>query len=165
VAVVIRAATADDLDGIVEVHVASWGAAKDGLDLATSRTPEQRAELWTAFFAQGRGQMSVAEDQGRVVGFIASGPSRDDDRQGETEIYTLYVDPHWWGRGLGSALIATAPEDAAVSLWVAEGNERARTFYARHGFAPDGVHEAGHHVPVLRLARSAAVLSPQSVTR
>jgi ribosomal protein S18 acetylase RimI-like enzyme len=163
--VLIREATADDLDGIVDVHVASWDAAKDGLDLVTRRTAEQRAELWTAFFAQGRGQMFVAEDQGRVVGFIAFGPSRDDDRQGETEIYTLYVDPAWWGRGLGSALIATAPEDAAVSLWVGEGNERARAFYARHGFHPDGASEAGHHVPLLRLARSTAVLSPSSVTR
>lgn len=161
----IRAATPDDLDGIVAVHVASWDAAKDGLDLVTRRTPEQRAELWTAFFAQGHGQMSVAEDHGRVVGFIALGPSRDDDRQGETEIYTLYVDPDYWGRGLGSALIATAPEDAAVSLWVAEGNERARAFYARQGFAPDGAQEAGHHVPVLRLARSTAFLNPASVTR
>ena len=52
------------------------------------------------------------------------------------------------GSGLGQqlltqALAATASTGPA-SLWVLRGNDRARAFYARNGFAPDGltkVHE------------------------
>ncbi|MGA0009236.1 MAG: GNAT family N-acetyltransferase [Candidatus Nanopelagicales bacterium] len=151
----IRAATASDLAGVVDVHVASWDAAKDGLDLVTRRTPEQRTELWTAFFAQGRGQMFVAEDQGRVVGFMAFGPSRDDDRQGQTEIYTLYVDPAWWRQGIGSSLMDQVSDTGGpLSVWTSEGSAQARGFYARHGFHPDGATEAGHHLPQVRLVRS-----------
>ena len=86
-------------------------------------------------------------------GFIAFGPSRDADRQREVEVYTLYVDPDSWGQGFGSALMAEVPVGEVVSLWVVERNSRAREFYGRHGFAPDGAREAGHHVPVIRLAR------------
>ena len=151
----IREATASDIPAIVRVHLLAWDAAKDGLDLATRRGPEQRTELWTAFFAQGRGQMSVAEAQGCVVGFIAFGPSRDDDRQGEAEIYTLYVDPAWWRQGVGSALMDEIPETVGpISLWASEGSRQARGFYERHGFSADGATEAGHHVPQVRLVRS-----------
>ena len=150
----IREATVADLPGVVQVHLDAWDAAKEGIDLTTRRTREERAELWTTFLGQGRGELWVAEGHGSVVGFIAFGLSRDEDRQGEFEIYTLYVDPAAWRRGLGSALMAQAPQSAPVSLWVAERNERARAFYARHGFEPDGATEAGHHVPVVRLARA-----------
>jgi len=158
--VIIREASPADIPAVVRVHVAAWDAAKEGLDVPTRRTPEQRTELWTTFLTQRRGPLWVAQVEGSAVGFIALGPSRDDDRQGETEIYTLYVDPEAWGRGCGSALIGKAPEDGPVSLWVFTGNERARRFYARHGFQPDGSTEEGHHGPNMRLARSRAVLSP-----
>jgi GNAT superfamily N-acetyltransferase len=139
---------------VVRVHVGAWDAVKEGLDLLTRRTAEDREDLWTRFLAQDRGALWVCEDDGRVVGFMAIGPSRDEDRQGEVELYTLYVDPHLWGAGIGSALMAMVPSDADVSLWVSKGNARARSFYERHGFDPDGAAESGHHVPVIRLART-----------
>lgn len=151
----IREATADVVPAVVQVHLDSWDAAKEGLDLPTRRTREQRTEHWTTFLGQGGGYLWVAEDHGGVVGFIAFGPSRDEDRQGEAEIYTLYVDPDRWRTGIGSALMRKAPTDTSVFLWAAEGNERVRAFYARDGFEPDGATEAGHHVPQIRLVRAA----------
>jgi hypothetical protein len=48
------------------------------------------------------------------------------------------------------------PESAVpISLWTSEGSAQARAFYARHGFHPDGATEAGHHVPQVRLVRTA----------
>ena len=152
----IREATADDVPAVVQVHLDSWDAAKEGLDLPTRRTREQRTELWTSFLDEGRGELWVAEDHGGVVGFIAFGSSRDEDRQGEIEIYTLYVDPARWRQGVGSALIGKVPESGVpVSLWTSEGSAQARGFYTRHGFHPDGATEAGHHVPQMRLVRAA----------
>ena len=149
----IRAASLADVPAIVEVHVAAWDAAKEGLELPTRRTAEERAESWTSYLQHGEGSLLVVEERGAMRGFIAFGPSRDADRQREVEVYTLYVDPDSWGQGFGSALMAEVPVGEVVSLWVVERNSRAREFYGRHGFAPDGAREAGHHVPVIRLAR------------
>jgi len=154
--VLIREAAIADVSAVVQVHLDSWDAAKEGLDLPTRRTREQRTELWTTFLDEGRGELWVAEEHGRVVGFIAFGSSRDEDRRGETEIYTLYVDPDRWRQGVGSALMDQVPESAVpISLWTSEGSAQARAFYARHGFHPDGATEAGHHVPQVRLVRTA----------
>lgn len=53
----------------------------------------------------------------------------------------LYVRPEAWGTGVaarlhGRALDALGP--GAARLWVLEGNHRARRFYERRGWAPDG---------------------------
>jgi len=151
--VIIRAATPGDVPSIARVHVEAWDAAKEGLELPTRRTVEQRADWWTSYLAQGESPLLVFEENGVVRGFLAYGPSRDDDGDGMLEVYTLYVNPSSWSQGVGSALMAQVPSDQTVSLWVAERNSRAREFYARHGFAPDGARESGHHVPVLRLIR------------
>ena len=157
----IRQATTSDIDDVVRVHVAAWDAAKEGLDLTTRRTVEDRQDQWARFLAEGRGTLWVAKVEGDIAGFTAIGPSRDEDRAGESEIYTLYVDPALWGQGVGSALVAQAPPAEVVSLWVGEGNVRARGFYARHGFAPDGAREEGHHVPVIRVVRDASDVRPK----
>lgn len=48
----------------------------------------------------------------------------------------LYIAPDHWGAGLGRQLLETARAEARdLQLWVFQRNERARNFYARHGFA------------------------------
>lgn len=95
-------------------------------------------------------QVAVAEEA--VLGWVAGGPSRDEDAAAPTgasarepvqEVYACYVAPHAWGRGIGRALLAAAvaelaPRGPAVTLWVLRDNGPARRFYAAHGFAPDG---------------------------
>jgi GNAT superfamily N-acetyltransferase len=55
----------------------------------------------------------------------------------------MYVRPAAWGTGLADRLHAAAVEELArrgdsARLWVLEGNRRARRFYERHGWVPDG---------------------------
>jgi len=60
------------------------------------------------------------------------------------ELYALYVTPAWWSTGAGRALMGRvlvcleADGYRQVVLWVLAGNARARRFYDRAGFAPDG---------------------------
>ena len=60
------------------------------------------------------------------------------------ELYALYVHPAWWSTGTGRALMdqvlakVCAAGYACITLWVLEANARARRFYQRAGFAPDG---------------------------
>jgi len=56
----------------------------------------------------------------------------------------LYVRPAFWGTGVAAELhdrAVAALRDAGVGtarLWVLEANDRARRFYERRGWRPDG---------------------------
>jgi ribosomal protein S18 acetylase RimI-like enzyme len=92
-----------------------------------------------------------------IVGYASFGPERDvlhgswpyqltpAGLAGETaELYAFYVHPGWWSTGSGRALMERVLRDTArsrfpeVVLWVLEKNARARRFYERAGFCPDG---------------------------
>lgn len=53
----------------------------------------------------------------------------------EERIAALFVDPHCWGSGYGSQLLAQAKElHPKLTLSVYKNNKRAVTFYRKHGF-------------------------------
>jgi ribosomal protein S18 acetylase RimI-like enzyme len=60
------------------------------------------------------------------------------------ELYTLYVSPAHWSTGAGRALTDAALDGLRaagyrrVVLWTLTENARARRFYDKAGFAPDG---------------------------
>jgi ribosomal protein S18 acetylase RimI-like enzyme len=102
-------------------------------------------------------RLTVAEDGGRLAGFSYVGPSEVD---GAAELYAIHVDPELVGTGVGQLLmidalaqLAEISDDRAV-LWVLEDNQRARRFYDRGGWRPDGATRvepiSGVPVPQLR---------------
>ena len=70
---------------------------------------------------------------------------RGQSDQGIWELKELYVDPFFQHGGYGSAMMehflmaAKRAQMQGAVLWVLEKNERARAFYAKFGFAPDGM--------------------------
>lgn len=60
------------------------------------------------------------------------------------EVYAIYVAPDWWSTGTGRLLMEAAVARLAVAgyrravLWVLDTNARARRFYEKAGWAPDG---------------------------
>jgi GNAT superfamily N-acetyltransferase len=144
----IRPATPDDALAIERIRVRGWRSAyrhvfpAAELDALPIDPERWRSRLhvpppgWTTI---------VCENDGTVVGFASTGPSRDEDELGE--VYAIYVDPDAWSTGAGRALMASAESTlgatyAAALLWVLEDNPRARRFYERAGWAPDGVRKA-----------------------
>lgn len=144
----IRPASPEDALSIETIRVRGWQSAyrhvfpAADLDALPIDAERWRARLhvpptgWTTI---------VCEDGGSVVGFASAGPSRDEDELGE--VYAIYVDPDSWSTGAGRALLAAAESAlgaayAAALLWVLEDNPRARRFYERAGWAPDGVRKA-----------------------
>jgi len=92
-----------------------------------------------------------------IVGYTSFGPETDvlsapwphpltaDGEDGSVaELYALYVRPAWWSTGTGRSLMEQALARTSeagyrsITLWVLRDNRRARRFYERAGFAPDG---------------------------
>ncbi|MFI5765133.1 GNAT family N-acetyltransferase [Streptomyces sp. NPDC051563] len=147
----VREMTEPDIDAVAAVRVSAWRHAYAGLmpqayldGLSVAAYAEQRR----AAFADPAGAVTnlVAEGpDGTVLGWAAYGPATSTDPEGtapdEGELYTLYARPDVIGTGVGRTLLTEVLRRApypAVRLWVLEGNARARRFYERAGFRPDG---------------------------
>ena len=146
----IRLADVSDAQAIATVHVRSWQEAYDGIvpaDHLASLDTAARAEHWATDLRNGprdHVRTWVAHTPGEIVGFVTLGPSRDEDAgRNDHEIYSIYLDPGRWGQGVARDLMRAVIADVAgrspISLWVLAANERARHFYRRNGFQPDGV--------------------------
>jgi ribosomal protein S18 acetylase RimI-like enzyme len=146
----IRRATEDDVSDIARIHVEAWRWAYKGQlpdDFLQSLSIERRTEGWRQEISdpESESRVWVTIESGRVVGFASTAPSRDEDTDDRTaELLTLYLEPQRVGTGLGRALLVHAVEDLQrrgyerASLWVLTSNERARRFYERNGWHPDG---------------------------
>ena len=82
--------------------------------------------------------MLVALAGEQVVGYAMAGPNRE----GVGELFAIYILPSWQGSGAGRLLWEHATAYlrqggfSEMILWVLDGNERARRFYARQGASP-----------------------------
>lgn len=147
---VVRPAVVEDADAIGRIHVASWQAAYvDTLpaDFLRGLSVTGRQDGWRQLLACGdrTQRVLVVSDGTTVAGFGSVGVSRDPDAAPEVgELRSLYLDPPAWGHGLGRALHEAAVDalrrdgHPRATLWVLDGNHRARRFYERAGWEPDG---------------------------
>ena len=131
------------------MHVHSWRSTYAGLipaDFLAGLSVERRAEGWKQLLEReepGSGLLVLETDD--VVGFCHYSRSRDDDREDRTaELTAIYLVDREWGKGGGTMLMDEATRAMVhdgytrASLWVLEGNLRARQFYEARGWAPDG---------------------------
>jgi GNAT superfamily N-acetyltransferase len=146
----IRLAESRDAMAVAGVHVRSWQAAYRGL-LPTGYLDQLRAQDRAEHYDFAhldllKPQTMVAIEEGRVLGFATTAPSRDPDLADHGELLALYVDPKEWGRGVGSALMSAASTRLVecgfrkALLWVLVGNLQADRFYRKYHWAPDGHH-------------------------
>ena len=151
----IRLAQSGDAEAIARIQVAGWRVAYaailprdflDGLD-TTARAAQWRTRIGPAARA-GAPTFAALDETDALRGFAHTGPVRDDDLvaapSGRAEVYTVYVDPAAWRRGIGSELMGAidrfwAPTEVhELYLWVFEENAESRAFYERLGWRPDG---------------------------
>ncbi|RKN44546.1 GNAT family N-acetyltransferase [Micromonospora endolithica] len=147
----MRTATLDDLEPVIDVHtrarLAYYGAG--GLAPEAVRDPAQVREQrtgWTEAIRSPVKRVVCADVDGEIVGVGAMGPphSPDEDPGSVGQLYQIHVAPGRWGNGVGSTLHAAFVAYLAEAslrtglLEVWERNARARSFYARHGWKPDG---------------------------
>jgi GNAT superfamily N-acetyltransferase len=151
----LRPATSGDAPALAGVFDA---AVREGWAYLgeVARRPMFTAEHWIELVADHAPPRAliVAEDgAGALAGFAAVHPESG-------ELFLLFVDPAYAGRGVGRTLLAAAHDAlraagrAEAYLYTEERNARARAVYAAAGYRPDGtVRESDFHGQALREVR------------
>jgi GNAT superfamily N-acetyltransferase len=157
-----------DARGVGAMHHQAWidtyGAFLDEEYFTRRWTAADAVERWERVLATASEPgvvRLVAHDEGRVVGFATAGPSRSMAKglapAADRELWGLYVSRAQLGSGLGQRLLdAVVAPGVPAELWVFRDNARARAFYARNAFRPDGAEftdERFPELPEIRLVR------------
>jgi GNAT superfamily N-acetyltransferase len=150
----IRRATPADARAIAEIGVRSWQAAYRGILPAAflaGLSVTAREIAWEYMLGADEADGApcwMAERNGDAIGYVASGPPRDDDVPlPAAEIYAIYVAPSQWRSGAGRALLTTAAAHwqslgvGTLALWALEGNLAGRAFYEALGWRTDGTRQ------------------------
>lgn len=158
----IDAPRPEDAPALARVHVDGWKVAYGHLLEARwfgREALEHRTAQWSRWVTEdgagdARARIRIGRDgEGSPIGFAASRAARGQDGPRELELSSLYIDQAWYGSGLGRDLVeAVIGEDPAL-VWVAEDNPRARRFYEKIGFVPDGATQVEEHLGDLRDVR------------
>ncbi|HEX7492054.1 MAG TPA: GNAT family N-acetyltransferase [Candidatus Limnocylindrales bacterium] len=163
----IRRATPADARAIAEIGVRSWQAAYRGIlpaGFLAGLSVTAREIAWEYMLGAdeaGNAPCWIAERDGTTIGYVASGPPRDDDVPlPAAEIYAIYVSPDEWRSGAGKALLTEAVGHwqalsvTTLVLWALEANLVGRAFYEALGWRTDGTRQqvdlGGFKAPEIR---------------
>ncbi len=137
----VRYARPSDAADLARIYIESWHDTYAGLishALLSAMSLKGHTARWQATM-RGPGAVLVAEDAAHgAIGLASLGAARDSALGYEGEIYTLYVDPAFLGRGAGRMLMAGAfdtfrdRKQRSCIVWSHAGNN-ACFFYERMG--------------------------------
>lgn len=142
----IRAPRPDEAEALADLHLRTWAETYADKFPPSAWGDEARANrlrMWHAICSAPRTdwRTAVAEIEGAVVGIAHTANDPDAPPLRERQLWFIYLLVSAQGSGAGQALLDEVLGDDSASLWVLEDNPRARAFYARNGFAPDGARQ------------------------
>jgi ribosomal protein S18 acetylase RimI-like enzyme len=140
----VRRASRDDAGEVARIHVEATRAAYRGIytdEYLNGLSVENRACRW---IEKGRGHLAIGDpfavfvafDNDRMIGFADVGPTKE---AGVAELYAIYLDPGYVGKGAGRTLLKACADYAAgngfkvMTATVLSRNSLARAFYERAG--------------------------------
>ncbi|HEV2563026.1 MAG TPA: GNAT family N-acetyltransferase [Rhizomicrobium sp.] len=143
ITIAVRAARPDDAAAVARVYIDSWHDTYPAvlpMQMLCAMTPKGQTARWQAAIrARGRETVLVAEcEKHGIIGMTSIGPARDGDMGFDGEVYTLYVHPSFFGRGVGSLLLDAAFANlrqrgfSSCVIW-AHARNPARFFYEAMG--------------------------------
>jgi RimJ/RimL family protein N-acetyltransferase len=145
-AVAIVPVTERDLPGLN--RLTNDPAVARYLDLAPP-VPLGRTIDFFRYIREQEGAWWALRVGGTLAGSVGLIPADPSSRLGHTASLFVYLDPAWWGRGLGrravEAMVAEAGRRGLVRLevLVVAGNERSLRLFEASGFVREGVRRDG----------------------
>lgn len=131
--------TKDDTMEISKIYEESWKFAYRGIIPQDYLNSIQEGQ-WATNLDNPNRKTLVCIDNGRIVGTSSFSESRFEQFPGFGEIISIYLLPHYIGKGYGRNLLKSAIAELKkrghenIFLWVLEENVRARHFYEQFGF-------------------------------
>ncbi len=124
-------------------------------------------EMWRRRVHEG--DWFLAWMRGQVVGLAAA--ITEEAHSAERHLVAMWVHPDHRGSAAATSIVETvcswaqAQGAQAVSLWVADGNPRARRFYERSGFSSTGERQPLPSAPDIGEERLRRLLATTAVTQ
>ena len=144
----IRAAMPSDAAKCAEIHMRSWVFAYSDcvpMDIIEKRNASRPAK-WSKLLADSKDIHYIATCDDVIIGIITINPPYDADlSESVYELSGLYLDPDYIGKGFGKLMVDWVKSEISsrgyttISLWVLDKNYRAKSFYEKCGFKPDGM--------------------------
>lgn len=133
----------DDFAAIGNIYARSWQHAYRGI-VNQSYLDDLQGELWVPLLKSKALTSFLLTDGPDYLGTASVCPARDERMAGWGELVSLYLLPEYFGKGLAVPLFDCALNALIqqgyrqIYLWVLEDNLRARSFYEKQGFRPNG---------------------------
>ena len=134
----------DDLWAIADIFTRSWKAAYVGIvpqDVLDGLSTDER---YARFMANGLYPSVVLVDGAKYMGIATVHAARDQEYAGWGEVVAVYMQPEYFGRGLGERILRGAERLLTemghddIYLWALKDNARARRFYEKMGYELSG---------------------------
>ena len=144
----IRSAVLDDVSRIAEIKVSGWRYAYRDI-LSDYELFAKRQVIKTIEGIKSRlqdeAEIIVYEEEDIIKGYAWYGVTDEAEGNDTYEIYSIYIQPEFTKKGIGSELLRAIETKAErlqrdkVVLWVLEKNHNAIRFYRKNGYAEDGM--------------------------
>lgn len=133
----------DDRNALSRIYEESWRFAYMGIIPRDYLDGIPKGQ-WAASADKPNIRTLIATENGEMIGTSSFCSSRFEDMEGLGEIVSIYLLPDFMGKGYGKRLFEEVQRElekmgfADIFLWVLEENTKAREFYERQGFVPNG---------------------------
>lgn len=140
----IRRVKKDDAEALAYIQTESWKSAfnkilsKEDLDKCTNI--DKAMEMYSMILSKNIGNGYILSVNGNAHCMAYWDKTREEEMEGYAEIICIHSLANNWGKGYGTMLMEYMLEEIElagfnkVMLWVFEENNRARSFYEKHGF-------------------------------
>lgn len=138
--IAVRNLSEQDWQDYRETRLAALRESPEAFVATLEQEQDYPEERWRE--RMNRARRLLAESDGAAVGVVSIGVL--DDAENTAELFGLWVDPNWRGRGVAAKLVTAGAAEAAqdgfgqLAYWVGTDNGRGVAFASGFGFRPTG---------------------------